>query len=482
MAEVDNVSQDLTEWKNQQVAEWKEEWPKVPVWLENMKNNTGSPSSGRTNIWQYNVTIWDIIKKDCNRVHENKYSDTPVGIAIVNSARLNILRHLDDIANNATTESSIMENGCDTMYKHFRGYVSVINKTEEEKETSVKELCGKFEKEHDTMKNCTVNRTSLEWMEHRFNETVHEMVERMNNSLTQLIEVEKKVLTEVGNMVVSKRDAICNDSTRLKIMNVTLRELENERHSAVFFIHALNTSIARARSEAAKSLSSSEAALEKIAVIEKINGSHTKINQARDGYAEVERTVRQVLEIKAEAEKALNEAVNSRTELDKKSNLESALGTEENHLKTNGDKIIKAFRLLEGGEAKFDNVEKLCSANFTTPSVPIDVANKIITELANVNSSAGLSDTEEKVKGYKKHVERLKTLSTQLNEYNHTINDNATRAVKSAADFEENVKRAEKDAVETVVGEVNNKAKELCAADKKLKSFSAQIGKTTEQG
>ncbi|KAG8340324.1 hypothetical protein TRVL_08847 [Trypanosoma vivax] len=78
MAEVDNVSNNLSTWKDKQVAEWKDSQKNVATWLENIRNYTGSPSSGRTNIWQYNVTIWGIIEKDCNRVYENNYSDTPV--------------------------------------------------------------------------------------------------------------------------------------------------------------------------------------------------------------------------------------------------------------------------------------------------------------------------------------------------------------------------------------------------------------------
>ncbi|KAG8340520.1 hypothetical protein TRVL_08651 [Trypanosoma vivax] len=58
MAEVDNVSNELSKWKNKQVAEWEAAQKKVPVWLENMKNNTENSGSGRrTNIWHYNVTI-----------------------------------------------------------------------------------------------------------------------------------------------------------------------------------------------------------------------------------------------------------------------------------------------------------------------------------------------------------------------------------------------------------------------------------------
>ncbi|KAH8619302.1 hypothetical protein ERJ75_000177100 [Trypanosoma vivax] len=481
--EIDNVSNDLSRWKDKQVAEWKEARKNVPTWLENMKNCTETSGSKIKNIWQYNVTIWSIIQKDCKRVHKVGHSGSFVGPTIVNSSRLNVLRHLNDIANNATTNSSIMENGCNTIYEHFRGYVSVINETESEKEKFVKMLCGKIVEQSQTMKNCTVNRTSLRWMEHRFNETVREMVERMNNSLTQLIAVEKKDLTKVGAMIVSKRDAICSDSKRLNSMNVTLSGLESERFSAVSSINVLNVSIAKACLETAKALSSRDIARKKTLMIESIvGGSPTQINEARDALAEVERTVRQVLEIKAEAEKALNETNGKYEKVDgEKRDLESALGTEESRLKTNGDKIINAFRLLKGNEGEFDSVENLCSANFTAPTIPIDVATKIMTELLNVNSSTTLKATEEKVKDYENHVERLKTLSTKLDEYNRTINGNATEAVKSAEEIEENVKRAERDAINAVVGEANNKANELCTTAKKLKSFLGQIEKTTEK-
>ncbi|KAH8612759.1 hypothetical protein ERJ75_000858100 [Trypanosoma vivax] len=484
MTEVDNVNKELSKWKNKQVAEWEEARKNVSVWLGNMKNYTEiSPSSKSKNIWQYDVTIWGIIKKDCNRVYNNNSSGSPVGPQIVNSSRLNLLRHLDDIANNATINSSIMENGCDTMYEHFRGYVSIVNKTEKANETLVKEMCAKIENSEHSMENCTVNRTSLEWLEYRFNETVREMVGRMNNTLTQLIDVEKKVLTLVGKMIVSKRNAICNDSKRLSNMNVTLRDLESKNFSALSSFNALNASIAKAQSEAAKALGSSKATLKNISLIEMVAGeSRKEISRAYHVRAGVERAAHKVAETKAEAEKVFNETVIKRGELDdEKRGLERALKEEESLLRTAGDKIITALRLLKGNRAEFDNVEKLCSANLTAPTIPIDVATKIMMELLSVNSSATLKTTEEKVKGYKKHVEQLKGLYTKLDEYNHTINGNATRAVKSAADFEENVKRREKDAVETVVGEVNNKAKELCAAAKKIKSFLGQIEKTTEQ-
>ncbi|KAG8339684.1 hypothetical protein TRVL_09487 [Trypanosoma vivax] len=171
-----------------------------------MRNCTEiSPVSKIKNIWQCDVTIWDTIAKDCNRVHENNYSDTPVLDKNIESSRLNLLRHLNDIANNATTNSSILENGCDTMNEHFRLYASIISKKDAEKKRFLNDLCEKMEKQSQTMKNCTVNRTSLEWLEHRFNETVREMVERMNNPLTQLIDVEKEALTKVGAMIEQAR-------------------------------------------------------------------------------------------------------------------------------------------------------------------------------------------------------------------------------------------------------------------------------------
>ncbi|CCD18691.1 hypothetical protein, conserved in T. vivax, (fragment), partial [Trypanosoma vivax Y486] len=271
MTEVDNVSNDLSKWKDQQVAEWETAQKKVPVWLENMKNYTeNSGSSGRTNIWQYNVTIWDIIKKDCNRVHKNHHSDTYLRENIIDSSRLNLLRHLDDIANNATTESSIMENGCKSMYEHFRGHVSFIYEKKPKKEELVKELCKELDEKILKMENCTVNRTSVQWIEYRFNKTVHEMIERLNNTLTQLIGSEKKVLTIVGNTFVNKREAICSDSTRLRNMNVTLSGFENERSSAVSSINALNASIVKAQSETAKALGSSLAAMVNISLIEMV--------------------------------------------------------------------------------------------------------------------------------------------------------------------------------------------------------------------
>ncbi|CCD21116.1 hypothetical protein ERJ75_000080300 [Trypanosoma vivax] len=306
MAGVDIVGNDLSTWNNQQVAQWKAAQENVPTGLGNMKNYTETSVKRVTNIWHYNVTIWDIIEKDCNRVHKTNSSGSSVGEKIVNSSRLNILRHLDDIANNATTESSIMENGCDTMYEHFRGYTSIINKQDAEKKRLLNDLCEKMEKQSKTMKNCTVNRTSLRWLEHRFNETVREMVERMNNSLTQLIDVEKEVLTKVGAMVVSKRDAICNDSKRLKSMNVTLRDVENKKLSDASSIYDLNASIAKAQSEAAKALGSSLASMGNISLIEMVaDDSHTEISCAYHVRAEVERAAHKVSKIKMTAQRLL---------------------------------------------------------------------------------------------------------------------------------------------------------------------------------
>ncbi|KAG8339685.1 hypothetical protein TRVL_09488 [Trypanosoma vivax] len=163
-----------------------------------------------------------------------------------------------------------------------------------------------------------------------------------------------------------------------------------------------------------------------------------------------------------------------------KKELESALKEEQSHLKTaNND--FNALQLLKGNKAEFSNVEKLCDVNFAEPSVPIDVATSIMTGLSSVNSSKTLKATEKLAKDYENHVEQLKTLLTQLNEYNRTINGNATEAVKSAEEIEKNAKKAKKDAVETVIGEVRNKAQESCTAAKKIKSFSCQIEKNTEQ-
>ncbi|CCD18470.1 hypothetical protein ERJ75_000849900 [Trypanosoma vivax] len=484
MVKVDNVTDDLSTWKDKQVAEWEGAKKNVSVWLENMKNHTEKSGSSKSkNIWEYDVTIWSIIEKDCRRVHKVDHSNSSVGATIVNSSRLNLLRHLNDIANNATTESSIMENGCESMYNLFRDYVSIINRTEAEKKKLVIDLCIKIEKEPQTMKNCTANRTSLKWIKHRFNETVHEMVGRMHNSLTQLIAVEKKVLTKVGNLIVNKRDAICNDSKRFNSMNVTLRDVYNKRYSAASSIHALNASIVKGQLEAEKALGSSKAAVERISMIESIaDGSPTQINEARDGYAEVERTVHQVLEIKAEAEKLLNGANGKHEKVDgEKRDLESALGTEESHLKINGDKIIKALRLLKGNVAEFDSVEKLCSASFKAPSVPIDVATNIMSELSNVNSSTTLAATEEKAKDYEKHIEELKALYTKLDEYKRTINGNATEAAKSAAKTEEMSKTAEDAAATTASDQIKEKGKMLCAADSGLAALSSKIKEAVKQ-
>ncbi|CCD20353.1 hypothetical protein ERJ75_000548600 [Trypanosoma vivax] len=309
------------------------------------------------------------------------------------------------------------------------------------------------------------------------------MVERMNNSLTQLIDVEKEVLTKVGAMFVSKRDAICNDSKRLSSMNITLSGFESKRRSAVSSIYDLNASIAKAQSEAAKALGSSLASMGNISLIEMVaDDSHTEISRAYHVRAEVERRMRQVSEIKMTAQCAFNEANDMYGKLDdKKKELERALNEEQSHLKTAKENFINALQLLKGNKAEFSTVEKLCDVNFTEPSVPIDVATSIMTGLSSVNSSKTLKATEKLAEDYEDHVEQLKTLYTKLDEYNRTINGNATEAVKSAEEIEKNAKKTKKDAVETVVGEVNNKAKELCAAAKKLELFSDQSKKTTAE-
>ncbi|KAG8343481.1 hypothetical protein TRVL_05696 [Trypanosoma vivax] len=122
MAEVDNVSDDLSTWKKKQVERWEAAQKKVPVWLENMKNYTeNSGSSKSKNIWEYDVTIWDIVKDNCDRVKNVDYSDTTVMEKIIDSSSLNLLRRLNDIANNATTSNGILENGWDTCTNTFVG-------------------------------------------------------------------------------------------------------------------------------------------------------------------------------------------------------------------------------------------------------------------------------------------------------------------------------------------------------------------------
>ncbi|CCD21300.1 hypothetical protein ERJ75_000084200 [Trypanosoma vivax] len=178
MAEVDNETTNLSKWEMKQRDKWNATLANVTNWLDGMKSYN-SPRNAM-NVWKNNVSIRDIIAEDCDKIHRNSSKGSKVP-SIIDSAYMNVMRHLDDIANKTVVNNSLEENGCESMHKLFQENISgVVFGNVTKSKDKIQEICKKL---NETLQNhtCTTNRTSVEWLRHRFNITVPEMIERLKN-------------------------------------------------------------------------------------------------------------------------------------------------------------------------------------------------------------------------------------------------------------------------------------------------------------
>ncbi|KAG8341213.1 hypothetical protein TRVL_07961 [Trypanosoma vivax] len=117
MAEVDNETTNLTEWEAEQRDKWNATLANVTTWLDGMKSYNHSET--RKNVWKNSVSIRDIIVEDCDKICRNSSKGSKVP-NIINSAYMNVMRHLDDIANKTVVNNSLEENGCDSVHELFK--------------------------------------------------------------------------------------------------------------------------------------------------------------------------------------------------------------------------------------------------------------------------------------------------------------------------------------------------------------------------
>ncbi|KAG8344082.1 hypothetical protein TRVL_05098 [Trypanosoma vivax] len=262
MAEVDNEATNLTSWEEKRKTEWNAALVNVENWLELMQNyseNSSLKTSLRVkNIWLHNVTVWSIIKDDCYRVvHDDGRSQNT---RLVISSRQNILRHMSDIAVRSTVNNSLEENGCNGAYKLFQDGVGSNFSEVKRDDNKLKEICKKLN-ENVQNHTCTTNRTSVEWMRHRFNITVPEMIERLNKSLTDLVSAEKLVVGTFADLFVSRREVLCNETRVVSQMNTTFDMMEERDASCEADINSSNVLLVSAAHNIIEAQNKSDAAL-----------------------------------------------------------------------------------------------------------------------------------------------------------------------------------------------------------------------------
>ncbi|CCD18816.1 hypothetical protein, conserved in T. vivax, (fragment), partial [Trypanosoma vivax Y486] len=387
MAEVGNETANLSKWEEKRKTEWNATLVNVTNWLVLMQNYT-EKTNPKThlrakNIWMHNVTAWSTIKDDCYRVvHEGKNG---LLASLVNSSRQNILRHMSDIANRSTVNNSLEENGCDGAYKFFKDAVNSNFSKVEMNKTKLKEMCEKL---NVTLQNhtCTTSRTSVEWLRHRFNITVPEMIERLNKSLTHLIKAEKLVVGTFEDLFVSRREVLCNETRVMNKMNATFDMMVKSDGSCEANIKSANASLVSAGHNITEARNKSDAALKRASIAQNITKVvSTKFDETKSASDVVKAYERAMKESEIAARKVIGEAEISREELKKvRGDLDAVREKKGSHLET----ILKNFVSALTSAQSSGNINNVCNvSSFVAPNVSIYAAEAVFAQLVPVNIS-----------------------------------------------------------------------------------------------
>ncbi|CCD19938.1 hypothetical protein, conserved in T. vivax [Trypanosoma vivax Y486] len=480
MAEVDNETTNLISWETKQRDKWNATLTNVTTWLEQMQSyNHSTGTAKRTeNIWMHNVTVWDTIRNDCNRVVHGV--DRSPNTHLVNSSRQNILRHMSDIANRSTVNNSLEENGCVKAYELFRDTLTSNSGEVEMNKTKLKEMCEKL---NVTLQNhtCTTSRTSVEWLRHRFNITVPEMIERLKKSLTHLMEAEKLVVGTFEDLFDSRREVLCNETRVMGEMNTTFDMMEKSDASCEAYIESANASLALADHNITEARNKSHAALELALKAQNITKAVSKkFNEAKSTSDVVQSAEIAMTESKMAARRVVGEAETSRVELKK---VRDELDAERNKKRKHLEAISKNFSdALERAKDNIVHHVNVCDvSSFVTPNVSIYAAEDVFAQLVAVNISEDSENDYELLGNCTQKVETLKGLVEKIGVHSNATRDNASKALRHADAAMQSAKEAEKIAIEVVKGEINKKWSEICAAEGNMTALSGKVAELEKQ-
>ncbi|CCD17970.1 hypothetical protein, conserved in T. vivax [Trypanosoma vivax Y486] len=467
MNEVDNETTNLTKWEAEQRDKWNATLTNVTTWLKHMQNYTYNHSTDgpkRTvNIWTYNVTAWDTIKKDCHRVAYNCSNNSTVP-NIVNLSRLNILRHLQDITNQSTANNSLKENGCEGGHELFQSTVSAGFSEVEKNESKLEEMCKKL---NETLQNptCTANRTSIEWMRHRFNVAVPKIAESLSKSLVQLMDAEKLVMGTFADLFTSRREALCNETRIVSEMSASF-EAANTSVNVLLDSSGRNITEARSKSRAALELLSEAQTF--------INTASTNSSEMKSADVVIKVGESVPNDLKSAGQELINKAESSREDLKKvQQELKAALENKRIQLETVRKNFSDALTRAENGLVHNDNA---CNAsNFVSPSVTVYVADDVFTQLLAVKFSV---DSPHDV-GLPEHCDgELKPLHKLVKSICGRFNaarNNTFQALQQAIVAEEKAKEAYRMARDIFKKELEKQKTNLCDTVKQLTEISGTM-------
>ncbi|KAH8616204.1 hypothetical protein ERJ75_000503000 [Trypanosoma vivax] len=482
MNEVDNETTNLTEWEEKRKTKWNASLTNVTTWLSQIQNYTYNHSTDvpkRTvNIWTYDVTVWDTIKKDCHRVAYN-FSNNSTVPTIVNSSRLNILRHLQDIANQSTANNSLKENGCEGGHELFQSTVSAGFSEVEKNGSKLEEMCKNLS---STLQNhtCTTKRTSVEWMRHRFNVTVPEMIERLGRSLTHLIEAEKLVMGTFADLFTSRREALCNETRIVNEMNATFDMMATSNASCEVAIDSANALLVSAEHNVTEARNRSVAALELASKAQNvINVISPKFHETKSA-SDVEANARATEDSKMAVFQVIRKTENERKELKKVSGeLAAARDEKKNRLEAILTNFSNAFKHPEN---EFTHDANVCDASsFVAPNVSIYVADSVFAQLVAVNFSADSTNGDKLLESCTQKVKAMREFVKEIGVHSNATRDNASQAWKQAIVAEEKAKEAERMARDVLKNELERQQTKLCDTVKQLTENKWQHDSASER-
>ncbi|KAH8616685.1 hypothetical protein ERJ75_000453800 [Trypanosoma vivax] len=473
--ELENFS-DLLAWEVKRSVEWNTTLENATAWLSDVENST--PYKTTTNIWKHNTTVWDTIKKDCHRVVFELKEDSKVD-TIVNSSHMSILRHLTDVANNSSA-NSLEENGCKEAHKLFRDTV-ISNSGKVEVNTSkLKEMCKKL---NETSQNytCATRRLPIEWLRHRLNVTVPGMIERLNKSLTNLINAEKLVVGTFEDLFVSRCEVLCEGTRAVNVMNATVNNMGE--HYALFgaAIQSADALLVSASHNIAEALNKSDAALKLASKAQNvINAVSTKFIETKSASDVVEADRGAVEVSRVAAREVIGKTAVTREELKKVSGeLAAARDEKKSRLEAISKNFSNAFKYAKNDFAH--DVNTCVVSSFVAPNVSIRVAEDVFAQLVAVNFSADSTYDGKLLENCTQKVETLKGLVEKIGVHSNAMRGNASKALQHAGEAMERAKEAEKIAVDVVRSEINKKRSELCAAEGNVVKLSDKAGDLEKQ-
>ncbi|CCD20680.1 hypothetical protein ERJ75_000077900 [Trypanosoma vivax] len=477
MAEVDNETANLTEWEAEQRDKWNATLANVTTWLDGMKSYNHSET--RKNVWKNSVSIRDIIVEDCDKIHRNSSKGSKVP-NIINSAYMNVMRHLDDIANKTVVNNSLEENGCNSMHKLFKENISgVVFGNVTKSKNKIQEICKKL---NETLQNhtCTTNRTSVEWLRHRFDITVPEIIERLSKSLVQLMEAEKLVVGTFEDLFVSRREVLCDETRVMGKMNTTFDMMVESDASCEADIKSANASLVSAVHNITEARNKSDAALERASMAQNItNAVSTEFDKTKRADVGVKSAERAMKESEIAAREVISKTETSREELKKvRDELNAARKKKGSHLET----ISKNFSSALTSVQRSENINNVCDvSSFVAPNVSIYAAEDVFAQLVAINFSADSASDGKLLGNCTQKVEALGRLVEEIGVYSNATRDNASKALQHADAAEQSAKEAEERAIDVVKSEINEKWSEIYAAEGNMTALSRKVTELERQ-